>query len=312
MPHQKVREYIFLLLCLVILSLAHLLPVLFLSVLCLALSSGILGYLMTKYHYGYVITALGCIFFVYLLFSGNVLSALTVSLCGLTLGISYNLKYPPTKTVCICATVYVLNVAVNIKLADSTSQNALEEAIAAAGNILKESLATVQEAQIPESEINAIISQISATILRCMPSFIVIISICFSLLCFYMFKRICTMKKNDVSFLTPFSKWQADKTVSIIYLVLLLFTRFLPAGTLFGDALQNITLIMTFVFYVFGLSLLEHLLKRFIKGSVLRKFLLIIISMIAIPFMGVPYFILSIGGAFDSFADYRQKKLFRN
>lgn len=317
LPSNKIKEYISLMVLIVIVTLLSMLPLTILSFLCSAVIIAALGYITTKYHYGYVAIAWSSIFLVYLIFTGNFLGALSAALpfalCGLTLGISYNLRLPPVKTLSIFTAVYTLNITASLKLTgvSDSGQNIFEEVIGSAGAIYRESLLSAYGTELSNAEISNIVSELTSAMLQITPSFIVIACAVFALLCFYTFKRFCAIRKADVSFLTAFSEWRAEKTVSIIYFVLLVLSLFAPSGNVLSDALMNMVIVMMFLFFLLGLSLVEHLLKKNIARSGLRKLILVAITVISLPFMGIPFFALSIAGALDGLMDYRQKKFFR-
>ena len=138
-----------------------------------------------------------------------------------------------------------------------------------------------------------------------MPSAMIIFSIVMSVLCFYFFKRICMLKKEDVSSLTPFSEWRAEKGVSIIFFVLFFIKLFAPEDTMFGAVLLNTSVVMTFVFYLLGLSFIEHLLKRRVEKSFSRKLIFIGISFASFLMLGLPFLVIAIIGATDGILDLR-------
>ena len=230
---KNIKEYVSAVMILIVLTVASIFPITTLSTLCSAAAIAILGYLTTKYHYGYVAGAALSICIVYLLLLGNVLaavvSAIPVVLCGLSLGISTNLKLSPLKTVSIVTAVYTLNLTANLKLTTGVSgQNVLESALETAGQMYHEAISAAYGAQMSENEISAIVSETTSAILQLTPAFLVIMCFAFSLFAFYLFKRICMMRKADTTTLTAFSKWRAEKSVSIIFFVLLVFSALLP------------------------------------------------------------------------------------
>lgn len=313
---KNIKEYISAVIFLIVLTIASIFPITILSTLCSAAAIAILGYLTTKYHYGYVAGAALCICIVYLLLLGNVLaavvSALPVVLCGLSLGISANLKLSPLKTVSILTAVYTLNLTANLKLTTEVSgQNILETALETAGQMYHEAISAAYGAQISESEISAIVSETTSSILQLTPAFLVIMCFAFSLLAFYLFKRICMIRKADITSLTAFSEWRAEKSVSIIFFVLFVLSVVLPTGTLWADAVLNVVTIMSVVFFMFGLSLIEHMLKSKIIKPGKRKFILVCIMLLALLFAGIPFLAISIAGAMDGIIDYRKKIHFR-
>ena len=314
MPSNRMKEFLMTVLLTVVFTLLTMLPASVFSVLCAAAVTAIFGYSVTKYHYGYVAFIGFVIFAVYVLFQrslpGALIAALPVFLCGLTLGICCNLKLSVFKLLSIFTSVYVLNTAVNIKMAGTTpsGQNVFEEVIASVGQMYNESLTAYYGAQLSETEINSIVSELTSTLLRFSPSFIIISCICFAVLCYYMFKRILNIRKTDVSFLTCFSEWRADKFISIIYFVLLAFYFVVPAGNFLSDTLLNMVTVMSFIFFILGLSFLEFKLKKRINKSATRKLILVGVSLSVFVLMGLPFLVLAATGALDGCFNFRHKK----
>lgn len=314
MPSNKLKEFFLAVLITVVFTLLTLLPAAALSILCAAAVTALLGYSATRFHYGFVAFQAFVICAVYVLFqkslSGALITSLPVILCGLTLGICYNVKLSVFKLLSIFTSVYVLNIAVNIKLAGmaSTGQNIFEEAIASVGQVYKESLTAMYGSQLSGTEINNVVSELTSTLLRFTPSFIVIACICFALLSYYLFKRILKIRKSDLSMFASFSEWRADKVISITYFVLLALYFVVPAGNFLSDTLLNMVTVMTFVFFVLGLSFLEYKLKNRIEKSGVRKLVLVGISLSAFVLMGLPFLALAICGALDGCFDFRHRK----
>lgn len=317
MPSNKIKEFLLTVLLAVVFTLLTTLPVAVLSLLCTAAVAVSIGYTVVKYHYGYVAFTCILVFVVYLLFQQNPVSALAAALplvlCGLTLGISYNLKFSAFKLLCIFTAVYVLNITVNIKLAGmaQAGQNVFEEAVSSVGQVYRESLTAVYGSQLSSAEINNIVSELTSTLLRFSPSFIVIACICFALLSYYMFKRILTIRKESVACFQSFCEWRADKFISITYFVILVLYFLVPANGFFSDTLLNMVTVMTFIFFILGLSFLEFLLKKKFPKSFTRKMILIAVCVASFILMGLPFLALSVCGAMDGCFDYRRRKLKR-
>ena len=312
LSYEKRKEYIFAVGALVIFSLLSMFPVTLIPVICSSLSAAVLGYITTKYHYILVAFAGLCIAAVDFLFTGNflyvLLNALPVILCGLTLGIAYNVKLPPLKTVAIFTGVYTVNTIANLKISEAiSSQNFIESVVTGVEKTYQDALSS---SQLPYEDLHDIVSQITSMLVQFSPALIVIISFSYALLSFYLMKRICVLRKADCQSLTAFPQWRAEKSIGIIYFIMIALMLLVPSGSLISDAILNTVTVMTYVFFILGLAFLEHtLLKRFPKpGS--RKAVLVVIAISSTFLAGVPFFIISIIGAMDTFMDYRRKKLF--
>ncbi len=287
-----------------------------LTILAVSIVTALLGYATTKFHYVYITGLSVLIIAIYLLFYNSVLSTITsaipVILCGLTLGISYNLKFSVFKLLCVFTTVYVLYIAINIKLVSLAfvGENFFESFVASLGTFYEEALQSFSEAKLSADEINAVVSEFTSAILRFSPSFLLILCILIALLSYFVFWCVLRLKKTDTSLFAPFSMWHAEKGISITYFILMILSLFIPSGFL-ADVLLNMITVMCFVFYVLGISLLLFNLKK----KALKKFTINIIMtfviVLSITMIGLPFLVISFAGAFDGFFDYRRRLLKR-
>ncbi len=311
MSGKLIKEYLLTSVFLVLLTLGSLLPFTVLRFLCEALTIALFGYTATKFHYGYVACAGALIVATLFLMAQDlvlaVYLALPVVLCGLTLGICKNLSRSPLAALPGMTVIRTLSMTATVKLAGTTEngQNIFEKALLESGEMYKTALSAAYGTTLSETEINGIISETISAVTALIPSAMILFSIAISVLCFYLFKRICMLKKEDVSSLTSFSEWHAEKGVSIIFFVLFFIEIFLPENTMFRAVLLNTSVVMTFVFYLLGLSFIEHLLKRRVEKSFTRKLIFIGISFASFLMLGLPFLVIAIIGAMDGILDLR-------
>ena len=116
------------------------------------------------------------------------------------------------------------------------------------------------------------------------------------------------MRKVDLQGLESFSEWRAEKSIAVIYFAVVAISFVFSKQSLVADVVLNIDMIMTFVFFVYGLSLLEHIFKKVIQKSGIRKMLITFIAFISLFTGGLFFLVLSIAGAMDAFLDYRHRK----
>ena len=314
MSGKLIKEYLLTSVFLVLLTLGSLLPFTVLRFLCEALTIALFGYTATKFHYGYVACAGALIVATLLLMAQDLILAvylaLPIVLCGLTLGICKNLSRSPLAALSGMTVIRTLSMTASVKLAGTAEngQNIFEEALLESGEMYKTALSTAYGTTLSETEINGIISETISAVTALIPSAMILFSIAISVLCFYLFKRICMMKKEDVSMLLPFSEWRAERGIGILFFLLLLLELFLPENTLIRAALLNVSVVVVFVFYLFGLSMLEHILKKRVEKSFTRKLILIGVSFVAFLMFGLPFFGIAIMGAADAILDLRQRK----
>lgn len=313
MSKDSIKEYLVTNALLVLLTIGVLLPSSALSLLCSALLSALIGYLATRFHYGYVGGA--CVLVVAVIFLmaqdlfSSVYLALPIVLCGLTLAICKNLSLSPIPALSVMTLIRTLSLVAGIRFAGGENgENIFEQTLLETGETYQEVLSSSYGTSISQAEIDAVISESISMIKTLMPSFIIIASILISVLCFYFFKRILMHKKKDVSALLSFSEWRAEKGVGIVFFLLLLTQMLVSQDTMMGAALLNVIVIMFFVFYLFGLSFLEHILKARMEKSFVRKLILIGISFVSFLMIGLPFIVTSIIGAADSILNLRQRK----
>jgi len=309
---DKIKEYVTELLLLLVFSFLSVIPIPALSILASAVSVAILGYITTRHHYALVVFAIFCQIIVPVLLLGHLffITAIPMMLCGLTLGIGYNVRLSPVKIVAVCSAVCALNLIAGLKfVADFSDENLLmtimESAKSAYLNLFTESFGS----SVNQEEISAYISQMITTLVQFTPALIVIACFLFALLVYYLFKRICTIRKTNISELTPFSEWRAEKSVAIIYFAALVISFLFSEQNLATDVVLNIIMIMTFVFFVYGIALIEYILKKRIHKSWIRKCILLFVSIFALLTAGIFFFAMSIAGALDAFVDYRHRKI---
>lgn len=305
MIKNKFKSYAIILILTAIFTLGTVLPLDIFSLIFQAISVALLGYTVTKHHYTFVSVVCAFIVMLYSIFSQNILSGISlgieVILYGITLGIGYNLKLSEFKIVGILAAVYSLFMIFNMEFS-GTGDN-LRTIIASS----MESLYTVYETQITQADFRNIISTLLDVFMKFMPSLIIIIGIVFGIWHFWFFKKVLNITKSDSDKYLCFSDLHADKSLSITYLILSLISFLMPQGTYFSDALANVITVASFVFFIFGLSYADFILKNKMKNTILRRLVLIFLIFASLSIVGIPFIMLSILGAMDGCFNYRNR-----
>ncbi len=270
----------------------------------MAYTAALIGYTVTKHHYGYVVLLCGLIAAVFGLFGKSfvaLLSALPVILCGISLGISCNLKFSQFKTLFILTGVYVLYMVVNMRLSGIAPDfsSVLAEAISSAYPLY--------EGTISLTDYNSIASELLSMFMKFMPAFIIIFCMCYGILLLLAFKSVLNKSKSKLSDFVSLSQWHADKNFGISFLILLGISFILPAKNIVADAIANVILVSSFVFFVLGFSLLAYTLKRRAKNPTSGKITAVIILAISVIFIGFPFIIITVIGVMDSFKNYRER-----
>ena len=313
MSVKNYKDFTVGILVLIALAVISALPMALLSLVAFALSAAIIGYMTTRFPLGYLLLGLFSYFVIYYLTAGNLLSAtvtvLPVVLCGISFGIGYNVRLSPMKMIAIGTSVVSLCIVANLKLLTELSgENIFLTTMETVKNVYESLFSEVASTAITQDELKSYVSEIITTLVRFFPSFIIIACFIYAIFVYYTFKRLCMMRKVDLQGLESFSEWRAEKSIAVIYFAVVAISFVFSKQSLVADVVLNIDMIMTFVFFVYGLSLLEHIFKKVIQKSGIRKMLITFIAFISLFTGGLFFLVLSIAGAMDAFLDYRHRK----
>lgn len=313
MTKNSIKSYFLIIIASVILTLASLLPIGIFGIVISALLASTIGYTVTKHHYTFVGILCACVFFVYTAFSKNFYTSIAVSLpiilSGITLGISYNLKiseFIPTGVICGIYTTYLL---LSVKLSGQNIQSIFASVFSDSAKAYNDMIFASQSTQISQAEIDAMVSEAVSVMMKFMPGFVIILCGALALLMLYMFKKVLKITKSNTSYIRPFYMWHADKSLSIVFFIITAVIFFLPERNYFSDALANVALVSVFVFYIFGLSLVDFLLKRKFKAKFSRRLVLFLLVTFS---SGLPIIILCFMGALDGISNMREKIINKN
>ncbi len=308
MTKNTFKSYALIITSAIILTLVSMLPMGMFGVIITALLASTIGYTITKHHYYFVGLVCTCVFLIYLIFSKDFISSIAVStpliLCGMTLGITYNLKFSEFVTTGVICGIYTIYFLLNIKLLGASGEDLFKNAFALSAQDYNDVLVALYPEQFTQAELDTLIADAMSVMMKFMPSFMIIMCGCLALLMLYTFKKILKFTKNDITLYKPFFKWRADKSFTIAFFVIAVISFFLPKQTYVSDALANVLFVSLFVFYIFGLSLIDFLLKRKFTNSFLRRTILILLVLFT---FGTLLFIICLLGAIDGFINIREK-----
>ena len=295
----------------IILSLISVLPLGVFTFLISAVLSAVIGYTITRHHYYFVGVVCLCAIAVFSLFSGDFLLSLTaalpVLLCGISLGISYNVKLSEFKTVSILTVIYITNTLLNLRISGVINQKSFEDMLFSAKDLYVDVLVSAYGNEIPSQEIESLVVNAFSVMMKFMPSMLIVLCVLIALLFFSTFKKVLNITESDSSVFKSFSDWKADKSVSITCIVITLFTFAFPQQGYLKDALANVCVISFFIFYIFGLSFASFLLKRKFKKPKAYKTIVVCLALLPVFSLGVPFFIISVLGILDGIFNLREK-----
>ena len=291
-----------------VLTLFSMLPIGIFGIIATALLPSVIGYTVTKHHYTFVGLLCAFILLVYSLFFKSFITPLSfwlpLTLCGISLGITYNLKLSEFFTIGVITGVYVIFLLLNVKLSGAFNIESLNNTLFSSADAYKATLTEIYGSQLSQADIDILIKESMSVVVKFMPFLLIILCGSLALLMLYLFKKVLKLTKSDLSIYKPFSDWHAEKSLSIVFLVIFVISFFLPENRYVSDAIANVLFISLFVFYIFGLSLVDFLLKRKLKKSFLRKTILIILVLFS---FGLPLFILCLLGIVDGCVNFRDK-----
>ena len=287
------------------------------------LISVIIGIMSTKYHYGYVFASASTAFLIPIIFSvfsgcnflegliyATVLS-LPMILIGFILGISANLKFEFSKTIFMASAIYLVGSLINIKVLSMAEPDFfnIQNVVSLSVNEINESI-KIMYANDPEtlSYLTRIISVAGKVLLTLSPALFIIISLAISYVSTVLFKKINSMCGSEMNFWPSFSAMLPDRVFTIIFLVIFFINGATPTG-LFSDACANVIVVLSCVFFVFGLSFIDW---KFTKNGMKkwsRRILLIAITLLCMMFMLMPIFVVIAFGISDGLFGIRQRAL---
>ena len=307
MTKNSFKNYFLILIITAVFSVAGLLPLGVITLLIQAVLASIIGYTVTRYHYWFVSTVCMFLIAIYTTFSGNFYTAISVSLpiilCGISLGIAYNVKISEFKTVSILTGVHTLYFLLNIKLLGVDS---LVNILADSKKLYVDAFASVYADAIPKEQLEALISEVMALVYRFLPSIIVIFSILIALLFLYTFKKVLKITKMNTDVYKSFSEWKLDKSVGITALIVIIINFSLNTDSYFSAVLSNVCVISLFVFYIFGLAFMCSLLKKKVKNQKLLKAVMFFLALLPVLSPGLPFLMISSLGIVDTCFNFRK------
>lgn len=308
MTKNTFKNYALIIIATVIISLIAMLPIGILGIVATALLASVIGYTVTKHHYYFVGVVCACVIAISALFSGDFYLTLVVNLplilSGITLGIAYNLKISEFKTTSIIAGIYTIYTLLNFKFLTQDNKKYFENLLSDSIKNYSDVMASAYPEQFTQAQIQTTLGDALAVMMKFMPSFTIILCALLALLMLYTFKKVLKMTKSDILFLNSFSDWHADRSFSIFFLLIALVSLFLPENNYFSDALANVVLVSVFVFYIFGLSLVDFLLSRKFRSKFARRIILILLITFS---SGMPMLIFCFIGTLDGIVNIREK-----
>lgn len=310
LTNSEFKSCVILVILTVIFSAAATLPLGVFSFVFNAFLAAFIGYSITRHHFYFVATLCACALAVASLFLKSITASFSLMiptiLCGISLGIVYNLRISTSKTLGILTGIYTLDFLLSMKLITTGDKNALKNRFLVAADEYKNAFATIYKGKFDEAQLTELFNEMTETLIKFMPAFIIILCGILALFMLVVYKLTLKITKRNAAFIKPFYLWHADKSFSIVFFVILALNFFFPSSEYLRDALLNVALISEIIFYIFGLSYLDFLFNKNIKNKHVKRALLVLIVSFS---FGISIIIVSFIGALDGIINFREKIL---
>ena len=272
------------------------------------LLSALLGVVLYKEHYllGILNAALVLGIFIFCFdFTLALTNSIPIILLGAALALGTRFKMPVHLLLLLCAGLYMADLMVGMELIEHSSggEVSIQSIMLESGNMVSEMF--VSQYPGPEAEMleDIIRSAIDLSIMLA-PGMFMIISSVFAFVLVVVYKKMMQKNHVDMSFLLPFEQFQAERVISVLYLVLFVIVLSAPSGKFLAMCL-NVLLILSFIFIVFGMSVFDNIFKKKGIKKGLRRLVIVLLLIFSNTFLMIPVFAYLICGLLDSFFDYR-------
>ncbi len=307
---HKYKEYSLVLLITMIAVLLSTLPTVLFSFVGSALTTALLAFTITQMPIVFAALQTCFVLLVYTLFQGNFtvafVATIQIALCGFSMGICYNLKQSTFKLLGITTMVHASNLIATITTVKGNNQGQDFFANLISGQMYNELQAFSSVYPIPEAELNKFVSELTSLLMKLSPALILIACLLTALLGYYLFHKIILLKKADTSIFIPFDKWKVEKSISFTFIVLFIIYSAMPKNILITDVFFNIIVVMTFVYFIFGLSSINLWLKKRITNKILRRLLLFFVLTTSMTISGVVFLFIGALGIINSLSKPKQ------
>lgn len=285
------------------------------QMIALMLTSVFVGISITKNHYIFV--ALEALFVLAVLsvfysasfgiegFISAVSQAAIIIMLGCTLGISANIKLHLRTTVLITSTVYLANILMGLWIASEyiSYSELLTQIREMTSQLIQTQYGNSTEMlAIAEQSVNEVLT----LLYRIMPAYSVIGAGIYGVIITFIFTKLLPKFNKNVQNIEAMSSLRGDKMMGVAFIIICIL-GFSMQSALMADAFLNVIIILTFAFYIFGISYIDYRMKLKGKSVVGRAaFVVFLIPLATILFI-FPALILSMLGFVDCFADFRKK-----
>ena len=282
------------------------------------LASVLIGTSVTKHHYAFVsIECLLCLAVVsgfYGIQAGvmgiiaGLSSGVILVLIGIGLGLSTNLKLSVSGTVLLCSAIYLANMLIGFMLIGR--EMPFDILLSEFRDILSETF-KAQYSSMPDigMQLDAVIDEMMALTFKFMPSFLICSALISGFIATLIYsKTVVKLNKNVKP--VSFSFLRVERTVGVLCIVILLIAAF-SEDALISDAVLNVVVIMSFIFFICGLSYFDFSMKKKGKNRTYRSIMIIVVIPLVSMLFLLPSAVICGAGFLDSLINFRKNKISR-
>jgi len=300
---KYLKEYITISVLAIIFTVCSLLPIGSLASVFAAFLVALTGYTVTRHHYGFVGFVCVCILATSAIITHELSATLIVYseiiIYSLALGVCFNLKLSGIKTIGVLSAFHIAYTVASIAITGSGDDflPVFTESIQSMYPLYKDFMS--------QTDFNAVVSSAVTIFVKFMPGFFVIAAFVAASIYFGLFRLIMKITKTKTHY-GNFSDCRPDKSISIIFFVILSVNMLLPTGNYYSDVTGNVILITSVIFFVFGLAFVLYWLNQRVKNTSKRKLIFALVMLSPLFSAGIPFMLLSFLGAADGIFDFRK------
>ncbi len=281
-----------------------------LSVVLSVLIAALLGVVLHREHVALGVTNAVLVLVILSAFLGPVnglISGVPMVLLAISLALGTRFKMNFYHLLLLCAVLYLADILVSFEIVGHLSggEISFSSMMLETGSQMREMMQTYYSDPAYQAMIEEVISMTVDASIMLAPSFFIVFCIVLAYILLWVYKKIQIAQNSDMSFMINFNRMQADKMFAIFYLVLFVLLTVSREG-IFFDALCNVIVILTFLFFALGLSVFNFKLKQKGAGDKVRKLLTAALICFSTMFFMLPLIALVICGLTDAFFDYRK------
>lgn len=277
------------------------------------LASALLAVIVVNYHYRLVAAACAVTLAVTLLaggFVGLLYAGVMYVLLGISVGMGINLKLPLFRLVLLAALAYLtVNVGMLWYTEHQPDSVAMSTLLLQMGEEINQLLAGAYQDLLSAEQLEQLgklINQMVSVLIVLLPAILIVVSILVAYFTVAITKILLRKNVKNASYLTPFCDVRADKVSAAVFPVLFVLS-ILPFSPMVSDVLLNLVYVMCWLFYLFGLALINWFMIARGMQKMPRTLFLTAIVLSVFIFTFFPLLVIIGLGVLDGFFDFRKR-----